>query len=236
MHQYIRIMQTFSILIITFMIFSAFAIVSDHMNSVQNSRPDIIKNSVINHESQINVPESIHSALFGFNSSSYGSSKYYDQSPEIATTDIQINSIIYHNGEYVLGGENTTQSPLLLIYNTSHKKMSILSLKVSSSIRYIDTMASEGDLVAFGGMPSGSNGQIFPVEIMNLSTNVITSLSTVYPYFSSVPNIYAMSFRGKNLFMGGYYQEAAQDGYLTEYNLSSGKITNLTSQMPQGTT
>ena len=123
-----------------------------------------------------------------------------------------------------------------MTYNTSHKKMSILSSKVSSSIRYIDTMASEGDLVAFGGMPSGSNGKIFPVEIMNLSSNVITSLSTVYPYFSSVPNIYAMSFIGKDLFMGGYYQEAAQDGYLTEYNLSSGDITNLTSQMPQGTT
>jgi hypothetical protein len=236
MQQYIRIKQAFSILIIAFMIFSAFAIVSNHMNSFQNSRPNIIKNSVINHESQINVPESIHSALFGFNSSSYASSKYYDQSPEIATTDIQINSIIYHKGVYVLGGENTTQSPLLMIYNTSHKKMSILSSQVSSSIRYIDTMASEGDLVAFGGMPSGSNGQIFPVEIMNLSSNVITSLSTVYPYFSSVPNIYAMSFSGKDLFMGGYYQEAAQDGYLTVYNLSSGKITNLTSQMPQGTT
>ena len=81
MQQSIRIKQAFSILIIAFMIFSAFAIVSDHMNSVQNSRPDIIKNSVINHKSQINVPERIHSALFGFNSSSYGSSKYYDQSP-----------------------------------------------------------------------------------------------------------------------------------------------------------
>ena len=149
MQQHIRIKQTFSILIIAFMIFSAFAIVSDHMNNEQNSRPNIIKNSVVNHESQINVPESIHSALFGFNSSSYGSSKYYDESPEIATTDIQINSIIYHKGEYVLGGENTTQSPLLMIYNTSHKKMSILSSKVSSSIRYIDTMASEGDLVVF---------------------------------------------------------------------------------------
>ena len=69
-----RMKQAFSILIIAFMILSTFAIVSDHVNSGQNSRPNIIKNSVINHERQINVPESIHSALFGFNSSSYGSS------------------------------------------------------------------------------------------------------------------------------------------------------------------
>ena len=95
MQQSIRKKQAFSIIIIAFMIFSAFSIVSDHMTNGQNSRSNIIINSVINHQSQINVPESIHSALFGFNSSSYGSSKYYDQSPEIATTDIQINSIIY---------------------------------------------------------------------------------------------------------------------------------------------
>ena len=95
MQQNIRIKQAFSILIIAFMIFSAFAMVSGHMNSDQNSRSNIIKNSVISHKSQIIVPESVHSALFGFNSSSYGSSKYYDQSPEIATSDIQINSIIY---------------------------------------------------------------------------------------------------------------------------------------------
>ena len=74
-----RMKQAFSILIIAFMILSTFAIVSDHVNSGQNSRPNIIKNSVINHERQINVPESIHSALFGFNSSSYGSSKYLAQ-------------------------------------------------------------------------------------------------------------------------------------------------------------
>ena len=72
MQQNIRIKQAFSILIIAFMIFSAFAIVSDHMNNEQNLRSNLNKNSVINHESQINVPESTHSALFGFNSSSYG--------------------------------------------------------------------------------------------------------------------------------------------------------------------
>ena len=51
--------------------------------------------------------------------------------------------------------------------------MSMLSSKVSSSIRYIDTMASEGDLVAFGGMPSGSNGKIFPEEIMKMNMDRI---------------------------------------------------------------
>ena len=229
--------QVLSIIVLLFMVFSSLATIS--YNHVNESNSIIKSTSFQNSQNvpnKVNVPLNIHSALFGFNSSSYGSSKYYDQNPEIATTDIQINSIVYHSGVYVLGGENTTQSPLLMIYNTTHRKMDILSSKVSSSIKYIDTMTLGGDLVAFGGMPSGSNGKIFPVEILNLSSCTFKSLSPVFPYFSSVPNIYAMSFHGKDLFMGGYYQEAGQDGFLTEYNLSSGTITNLTSRMPQGTT
>ena len=60
-----------------------------------------------------------------------------------------------------------------MTYNTSHKKMNILSSKMNSLIRYIDTMGSEGDLVAFGGMPSGSNGKIFPIEIMKMNMDRI---------------------------------------------------------------
>ena len=48
MQQHIRIKQTFSILIIAFMIFSAFAMVSDHKNDVRNSRPNIIKKDLFN--------------------------------------------------------------------------------------------------------------------------------------------------------------------------------------------
>ena len=229
--------QILSLIVLVFMIFSPLAIITDNQaTGVNHSTIITSKNRDTDHSYKLRVPESAHSSMFGFNSSAYNDSKYYDQNPEIATTDIQVNSIVYFKGTYMLGGENTTQSPLLLLYNTSHKRMSILSSRVSSSIRYIDTMASEGDLVAFGGMPSGSRGQLFPVEILNLSSGIITSLSTVFPSFSSMPNIYAMAFHGKDLFMGGYYQEAAQDGFLTEYNISSGKITNLTSSMPQGTT
>ena len=173
--------QILSLIVLVFMIFSSLAIITDSLAiGVNHSTVITSESRDTDHSYQLHVPESAHSSIFGFNSSLYNDSKYYDQNPEIATNDIQINSIAYFKGTYVLGGENTTQSPLLLLYNTSHKRMSILLSRVSSSIRYIDTMASEGDLVAFGGMPSGSRTAHFHIHhlIMRLSgTRYFTRIS-----------------------------------------------------------
>ena len=225
------------LVVIALMILSSIAIFPNDNNNEHTSRNPASKIAYSSGSNTIaSVPINSNPSPFAYSPSAYNSAYNYNENPEIAQTDIQINSIINHNGAYVLGGENSTQSPLLLLYNTSGKNMQVLSAKVSSSIKYIDAMASEGDLIAFGGMPASGNGQDFPVDIMNLSTGNIISLSTVFPYFNSVPNIYSMDFMGNNLFMGGYFQEAAQNGYLVEYNLSTGSITNLTALMPQGTT
>ena len=111
--------QILSLIVLVFMIFSPLAIITDNQaTGVNHSTIITSKNRDTDHSYKLRVPESAHSSMFGFNSSAYNDSKYYDQNPEIATTDIQVNSIVYFKGTYMLGGENTTQSPLLLLYNT----------------------------------------------------------------------------------------------------------------------
>ena len=91
---HIRTKQVLSIMVIGFMIFSALSIVSN--NQIQNRDNHSISslvNSITKQSDPLRVPESVHSLLFGFNSSAYNYSKYYDQNPEIANSDIQMNSI-----------------------------------------------------------------------------------------------------------------------------------------------
>ena len=82
--------QVLSIIVLLFMVLSSLSAISySHINEQNNDITNQILKSPSGINNQFQVNQNIHSALFGFNSSSYGSSKYYDQSPEIATTDIQ---------------------------------------------------------------------------------------------------------------------------------------------------
>ena len=77
--------QVLSIIVLLFMVLSSLsAIPSSHVNEQNNyiTNQSLKNPTGINNQFQVN--QNVHSTLFGFNSSSYGSSKYYDQSPEIA--------------------------------------------------------------------------------------------------------------------------------------------------------
>ncbi|MGC8516101.1 MAG: PEGA domain-containing protein [Thermoplasmata archaeon] len=147
----------------------------------------------------------------------------------VAASGLQINSISYGGGIFVLGGENTSSTPLLIEYNVTTGNMNDLSSVVPSPFRFITTVSYHSGLFYFGGIP---NGDAWAFAVLNVTTGSIASLSSAFPNLPSGPNIYAFSILGNVLYIGGYYQTNGQGSFLYSYNIANGMVENLTTVLP----
>ncbi len=146
-----------------------------------------------------------------------------------ATENVQISTIVNDNGVYILGGMNTSSSPLLIIYNSTTGSFLNLSSKVPSVIECIDSILISGKTLYISGVPSG---QAFPLVSYNLSTGLFTDLSSEMSSAPPSANVYQAALSGQILYLGGYYQSNTQYPLLMSYNVSSGSVQNLTSTIP----
>ncbi|MEM3872780.1 MAG: hypothetical protein QXE05_09495, partial [Nitrososphaeria archaeon] len=189
-----------------------------------------INNNVWN-ISKINNPN-----LFGFNFSKQEKSTIVQvatneilpsEMEKAASSGIQIDTIGYGDGFYVIGGINTSQSPLLLLYDVKTSNITDLSQDMPTNIRFISTISYFNGQFYIGGIPSGTQ---FPFAVLNITTEKIVSLSNYFPNFSSGPNIYASSVYGDEVYLGGYCQSSGS--ILFSYDTLNNNVKNLTSILP----
>ncbi len=186
-------------------------------------------------QSQLNVADngSAFSSL-GENLSSFETpSIYQNKEVTIATQNLQITTIGYTNGKYVLAGENTSQTPLFILYNSSTSTFDYPSQEVPSSLRTINTMIAMGQNLYLLGTPTGNT---LPFAEYNISNGTFRDLSNSFSSSPSGANIYQATLIGTTIYMGGYYQQAGQNALLLSYNTSTGTMLNLTHDLPAGTT
>ncbi|MGC9145775.1 MAG: InlB B-repeat-containing protein, partial [Nitrososphaeria archaeon] len=146
-----------------------------------------------------------------------------------ASTGLQISAISYGDGVYLIGGEETANSPLLLEYNISSGEVKDLSSSVPATFRFITSISYAAGAFYIGGVPSGNQ---WAFAELNLSTGQIRSLSSAFPTASIPPSIYAVSSFGNVVYLGGYYRYVGQGSFLYSYNIKNGSAENLSSLLP----
>ncbi|MGC8620226.1 MAG: hypothetical protein ACP5LA_07000, partial [Thermoplasmata archaeon] len=179
-----------------------------------------------------NYPKNV--SLYRYNSNYNLSNAITQDSSEItetaASSGLQVNSICYGDGIYLVGGENTSSSPLLIEYNASNGNINDLSSKVPLSFKYITTISYYSGIFYLGGIP---NNNQWAFAMFNFSNNSISSLGSAFPILPSGPNIYASAISCKIIYIAGYYQTNGQDSFLFTYNVSSKEVQNLSAFLPQ---
>ena len=146
-----------------------------------------------------------------------------------AASGLQINSICYGNGVFLIGGENTSISPLLLLFNESSGKLTDISGILPSEFRAVTAISYLNYKFYIVGNPSGNE---IPFAILDLKNMTVSSLSSLFPPFVTGPNVDTLSIVGSDLYMGGYYQVNPKSAFLFSYDIINGSIENLTYLLP----
>ena len=146
-----------------------------------------------------------------------------------AASGLQINSISYGDGVFLIGGENTSSFPLLLLLNGSSGGLRVISGILPSEFRAVTTISYMNNSFYIAGIPSGNE---IPVAVLDLRDMGVSSLSSSFPSFATGPYVYASLIVGNELYLGGYYQASPKSAFLFAYNVTDGSVKNLTYLLP----
>jgi len=203
---------------------------------LNNSNTGTLKNiSSINYFGNVN-----NSALFGLKNYDIRSNLFLNRSVQAnaanaqitvtsAASGLQINSICYGDNIFLMGGENTSSSPLLILFNASSGKLTDISGILTSEFRAVTAISYLNYKFYIAGIPSGNE---IPLVILDLKNMTVSSLSSLFPPFVTGPNVYTLSIVGSDLYMGGYYQVNPKSAFLFSYDISNGSVENLTYLLP----
>jgi len=145
-----------------------------------------------------------------------------------ATTDIMINTISYGNEEFLIGGQNTTSFPMILIYRNG--SMINLGNQIPSTAQYVFSSCFLNGSYYIGGSSLNNVPLLLKVDSRNLT---VTDMSGVANTIGS-GDIYALTGFGDQLFIGGYHQGAASSGpLLFILNLDNDQVIDLSGYLPQ---
>jgi len=146
-----------------------------------------------------------------------------------ASSGLQINAISYGGGVYLIGGENTQSSPLLLEYNASNGAVKDLSSLVPGSFKFVTSISYVSGTFYIAGIASGD--QMAFAEF-NSATEQFVPLSSYFPSASGQPYVYALASLGNLIYLGGYYQINGGYPFLYSYNTLNGQVSNLSGILP----
>ena len=149
---------------------------------------------------------------------------------QYASNGVQINSITYGGGVFLVGGAATSNSPFLGVYNPDSSSLEPLSTRLPSSFKFVLAASYFAGVFFVGGAPGGSE---MAFASYNPSTGSVQDLGSFYGGVST-PSVYSIASMGGLLYLGGYWQGASAEPFLYSYNVTSHIGTNLTSVLPSG--
>lgn len=145
------------------------------------------------------------------------------------TENLMISGISSGGGYFLVTGENTSSTPLLMLYNNG-ETFDFTGL-MPTNYHWLTSSIYYGTDFYFGGM--SNNG--FPVfGMVDPATHALKDLSGKLPSFPTGGNVYSLMQYGNSILIGGYSQGASAGPFLLKYFPSNGTVVNMTGDIPAG--